>query len=599
MQLSARIHRKSLTRCWSPQEKRSAAGSFRFLLSNPPSIRLLSAASESRPRNGLVLDLLVAYSCYKWISGKDALASRNATKESLSFPLSTYLSTFPELSALKQPLAKIIDIPLTPVDHAPARQYCAFLFYLPLKPGFSPKQAFDILHEGLHRTFVQLPWLSGRILPQTPDTEGYRPGQLVIRHGPVDTNGPRPSQLRFNELDSDLSFDELREAAFPTGTFPDDSLRWIGFRPDVNTGPDVFMAQANFLTGGCILAAGPHHLVSDGAATVTIITLWADHCRALQSDAQLHVAPPPPETYDRNAIERMWAEHGRKPPGEGVDPGKWRLLGRPGPPGPVSDEASGETAAPTTSTAMKSAMKSAIFYVPAAKFEALHRDCADAGPGITGTDALVALAWRSILRARQVAALKEAEPMGDIGNAESWAGLAVMVDGRGYFKSEWLTPNYLGNLTCINLAVLPLAQLTSPPELSLGAIARTIREGVNSITTESLMDAYALARGVANYKQLAYADSRLDAAGLLMSPLLGLPVSSMSFGDGVFGNNGSPEAMRPPMDWLNGTTRACFFLPILSGRGVEILLNMFDEEMDLLLADHEFTKYAMFLADRC
>ncbi|SPO04421.1 uncharacterized protein DNG_07106 [Cephalotrichum gorgonifer] len=487
-------------------------------------------------------------------------------------------------------MAETIDIPLTPVDHAPSRQYCAFLFYIPLKPGIKPRQAFGILQEGLHRTFVQLPWLSGRIWRQSPDAPGYRPGQLVLRHGPVAPDGEWPSQLRFNELDSSVSFDELRDAAFPTNSFPDDSLRWIGFRPDVNEGPDVFMAQANFIPGGCILAAGPHHLASDGAAAITIATLWADHCRELQSNSPVPVLAPASETYDRTFLDRTWAAHGQRESGEGVDPSNWRLLGRPGPPEPVPE--------PTNEEEQPSAgrsMKSSIFYVPAAKFSALHKACAQAGEGITATDALVALLWRSNVRARRKIALQANTPTGDISDPQAWAGLAAMVDGRAYFKPEWLPPDYLGNLTCINLALRPIAELVSP-ELSLGDVARSIREGANTVTVQSLMDAYALARDVPDYDRLAYSDLRLDSAGLLISPLVGLPVRGMNFGS-IFGNGGCPEAMRPPMAALNRTTRTCFMLPRLEGGGVEVLLNMFEEEMEVLMQDKEFTEYAMFLAD--
>lgn len=487
----------------------------------------------------------------------------------------------------------MIEIPLNAVDHTPARQYCAFQFYLPLKPEVSPLQAFATLQEGLHRAFVQLPWLSGRIWLQSPNSSGFRPGQLAIRHELVATDGPLPSQIQFNELDSAATFDELREAAFPTNTFLDDSLRWAGFRPDVNSGPEVFMAQANFIPGGCILAAGPHHLASDGAAAITIISLWAEHCRGLQSMPLLPVVPPPLESYDRGLLERMWDEHAQRKSVESVDPGNWRLLGRPSPPGLVSEVISSSEESPTLPGR---AMKSAIFYVSAAKLVALHQDCAHAGPGITATDALVALIWRSNLKARQAIALQATTATGGISDPESWAGLGVMVDGRAYFKSEWLPPNYLGNLTCVNLVALPLKLLASP-ELSLGAIAGNIREGANLITTESMMDAYTLSRSVPDYNGLAYADAPLDGTGLLVSPLLGLPTNSINFGEGVFGNEGSPEAMRAPMDWLNKTTRVCVILPKFSGGGVELMLNMFEEEMEMLRQDREFIKYAMFLVD--
>jgi hypothetical protein len=38
--------------------------------------------------------------------------------------------------------------------------------------------------------------------------------------------------------------------------FEDSELIWAPFMPDINTGPEVFVAQANFIPGGCILTSG-------------------------------------------------------------------------------------------------------------------------------------------------------------------------------------------------------------------------------------------------------------------------------------------------------------------------------------------------------
>lgn len=90
------------------------------------------------------------------------------------------------------------SIPLGPFDHSPPRNYTASITYIPLKSTQSYEAAFQVLQEGLHRTFIQLPWLNGKVYRQAPDTPGWRPGQLEIRHELVEINGPRPSQLRFN-----------------------------------------------------------------------------------------------------------------------------------------------------------------------------------------------------------------------------------------------------------------------------------------------------------------------------------------------------------------------------------------------------------------
>ncbi|ROT41105.1 hypothetical protein SODALDRAFT_396768 [Sodiomyces alkalinus F11] len=505
-----------------------------------------------------------------------------------------------------------LHIPLTPLDHAPPGNYSCSLSYLPLQPGVSPKQAFQLLQEGLHRTFVQLPWVAGRVWPQTPGTPGYRPGQLEIRYSPVDSHGPRPYQIKFNELKTTKTYDELKDEAFPTDSFPDESLIWAPFMPDINKGPEVLVAQANFIPGACLLTAGMYHKATDGIGGVRIFTLWAEHCRALQFPGPGELptpVPPGPASMDRSLLDKTWAKEQTGKSVEEIDPGNWRLLGLAPPSAstPTPDSAEEDDAAPAPVEKVNGdakeepqpeetrTLKSAIFYVPPRKFVALQRECAKGGDGISGTDAIVALIWRCVLKARAKAARQSGKTTGDITNPDALSILAVTVDGRPYFSSS-LPPDYMGNLTCINLSAMPLSALTSP-ETGLPAVARTIRDGANSVTTANLLDAYALARSVPDFAHLSLQNASLDSTTLLVSPLLTYPTNLLSFGDELFGNGGFVEALRMPMYSFNRMTRLCLVLPKLAAGGVEFLLNLFEEEMDVFLKDPEFKKYAMFLAN--
>jgi trichothecene 3-O-acetyltransferase len=112
-----------------------------------------------------------------------------------------------------------IHIPLTPMDHTVPKAYYQGAFYLPLKSDVNPTEAFDLLHEALHRTFAHLPWLSGRVYPQARKTFGWRPGQIEIRHEHVDIKGARPYQFKFKQLDDFISYEELKDSGFPVDTF--------------------------------------------------------------------------------------------------------------------------------------------------------------------------------------------------------------------------------------------------------------------------------------------------------------------------------------------------------------------------------------------
>jgi hypothetical protein len=498
-----------------------------------------------------------------------------------------------------------IHIPLTPLDHAPPKNYSCSLSYLPLKPTTTPQQAFSILLEGLHRTFIQIPWLSGKVYPQSPSIPTYRPGQLEIRHQPYTSQSPLPYQLKFNELKSERPYEDLKEAGFPTDAFKDEDVAWAPFMPDVPSGAEVLVAQANFIPGACILTAGTFHSASDGVGFVAVFRLWADHCFALQKGGGVEVIPPGLDSSDRGLLERIWGMEAENAGMDvkGIDPGKWTLLGLAPPSGEVEEngheeQGGGENEKDKEKEEEKGgekrgSMKSAIFYVPPIKFLKLTRECY--GPGVSGTDAIVALIWRCTLRARRAVALRQKKPIGDISDPDALAFLAMTVDGRPYF-SQSLPSTYLGNLTYINLCAMPLAHLTSP-DTSLATVAQTIRDGANSITTASVLDAYALARSVSDFGQLSLQNASLDGTAMLVSPLLTYPTHSISFGDVLFGNGGYLEALRMPMYSFNRMTRLSFVLPKLAAGGVEFLLNLFAEEMDVLLKDKEFKSFAMFLAN--
>ncbi|KAF5003308.1 hypothetical protein FDECE_10138 [Fusarium decemcellulare] len=458
-------------------------------------------------------------------------------------------------------------------------------------PGVTPESVFKVLHEGLHRTFTQLPWLSGQTWHQDPDAKDYRPGQLVIRHHHVCAAGPWPSQLVFHQFDTGETFDELREEGFPTDALPDSLPEWISFTPDVGKGPDVFKAQATFIPGGCILLAGPQHLVCDGTAAISIINLWAEHCRAIQLQSDVSATAILPAMSDRTLLAGACQARGSK---DSPDSAAWRLFGRTGPPPPVF--ATGASHAPPTPLT-EVPMKSAIFYIPADRLTLLYKNSVDGGnSGVSTTDALSALTWRSTLMARRNAALQDPHNTSDVQKQEAWAAVAIMMDGRGQLASDLLLSSYLGNLTCVNLALMPLAQLTSA-DTSLASIARLVREGAAGVNPKTLMDAYELADALPDFNRLQNADMPLDGTALQISPLLSLPASDLDFGGQLFGNGGCPEALRPPMDWFNRSVRTCFFLPKLSGGGVEVVLNLFEQEMDMLLQDPEFLEYAVHLAD--
>ncbi|CZR67866.1 uncharacterized protein PAC_17765 [Phialocephala subalpina] len=432
-------------------------------------------------------------------------------------------------------------IPLSPLDHALPGNYTCTVCYLPLKPDVSFSKAFEFLQEGLQRIFVQA--------------------------------GGQDSAKSAGFI---LGYDELRDSGFPIDTFDDAFLTWFPFFSDTNDGPDVFVAQANFLPGGGILAASMHHLASDGTALYTILKLWADHCNSLQSENSQQPEPPAPESPDRSLLDSIWAKEVKEKSMDNIDPETWTVFAAVIPANRV--------------------LKSAIFYISPANLAVLHSECDRERSRVSENDLVCALIWRSMPKARTGAARVSAgsdASKSDASKSDESAHLGMSFDARPNFGQS-VPPSYLGNLAMLHHSRMPFSCLTAP-ETSISIVARIIRETANSITTAMLLDAYTLERGVLGYESLVFRPTGIDGSTTLISSLLMLPIYDASFGDFIFGNKGMPEAVRPLMGPLNCWTRIGFVLPRKTSGGVEFAVTLFDGELELLGEDKGFSKYAMLL----
>jgi len=97
--------------------------------------------------------------------------------------------------------------------------------------------------------------MNGKVHRQSPDTPGWRPGQLEIRYNPdvENTDKPKCPQLHFNELKSEAPYDDLKARGFPLDVFTDEDVLWIPLSYVNSTisdeGVEVVAAQANFMPG--------------------------------------------------------------------------------------------------------------------------------------------------------------------------------------------------------------------------------------------------------------------------------------------------------------------------------------------------------------
>jgi trichothecene 3-O-acetyltransferase len=495
-------------------------------------------------------------------------------------------------------MSSTVRVPLSVLDHIWPSNYPASSWYIPLKDGVTPQEAFSALKDGLRLTFKQLPWLSGKLYHQAPSTPGWRPGQIEIRYEPEDLEGdsaPLP-QFRFkiiNESESLMTYDEIRECGFPMDAFSDDDLLWGEhiYVPDEESGAYCVKIQANFIQGAVILCGGINHKVCDGTAEFDIWRVWAANCDALQSGCTPIL--PDPMSSDRSLIERIWAtESTYSQPEHMMQPNSWTLLSMD-PPGVPRPTPGGTYTIPSTKH-----MQAFMFYLSPEKFAALHKHCVEKGgaaSSISAVDALTALIWRSLLRARRTAARDSGRASeADLNEAE--AKLQIMHDGRpGLSRRNAVPSPYLGNLAFMNDCVLPLAQLTGS-EMSVADIALAIREVANAATPDAMLDACTIARRLHDLSDLEVKISPLRGYDLILSPIIMVDVDDVRWGGNVFASGGKPDGLRPHMDAFNKGARLCFSMPRQKGSGASFIANMYPDELEALLEDEEFGEYAMYLS---
>jgi Transferase family len=588
-----------------------------------------------------------------------------------------------------------VEVPLSPLDLMPPKVYAQFLICLPLAQKATAKDVQESLQLSLATTFDQLPSFSGRLFPRPKGTEGWRPGHLHIVHSQpwdVECSRAEPRQLKTRDLSGTIDYGELKEFGFPLSMLSDQELLGAPFMPSLTEGPDVLMAQASFVKGGCLLAVAVHHSVADGVGVTNLMRIWAANFKNITTPPSKSVngligkanTPAagqaskiviPPDVHDRELLQRVWEEDSAQRKGDQLCKEAWSLLGLD-PEGSntafvariilntilsrlsfiallvaefVIDfihralvsvsaympenkpnvgkrlEVNGSATSPTAesldttpNTSMdreKQAavssftktlrvtvaqrtrgMKSSIFYISPQNLIKLKAAVSGSSKSsgedklstISSNDALLAFFWRAMMQARVNAVHAVAT------SPDETALLQTTVDGRVDFSAK-VPALYLGNVALINSIYMLLSEVTHP-DTSLHEIAVKIRAATTKVNRETVHDAFALAADMPNYTNLTYAFTTLGGSAVLITSLLGLSLDSIEFGEMMFGTRaGRPDALRPLMGGFNSAFRVCMILPRTSSGGVQLLASLFDDEMEELLKNEEFGRFATFL----
>ncbi|KAJ4287822.1 hypothetical protein N0V90_012526 [Kalmusia sp. IMI 367209] len=240
--------------------------------------------------------------------------------------------------------------------------------------------------------------------------------------------------------------------------------------------------QLTFFRGGCTIGWAVHHQLSDGACFEQFMTLWADNSRAA---AQGTAFPPTQFEFSKSGsithslpiipykpIEKTLDIKGSPLEAERPSPARWEQIKDSFP------ELTEEPAAPLPEGFVFPEVVSTMWHFPKKKVEQLKAETmAQVGEGkwISTYDAIMALMWQSVTRAR----LDFLKPDH---NAHSVLGHMVDIRKKIGFSGRFIgitsLPPQCGPLT--------IKELVDPANHA--KVASTVRSSINSLTPEYMAD---------------------------------------------------------------------------------------------------------------
>jgi hypothetical protein len=273
-------------------------------------------------------------------------------------------------------------------------------------------------------------------------------------------------------------------------------------------------------------------------------------------------------------------------------PELWKLLGLDREDNMTSRP--GALSTPTVIPAARPSMPGMRTVVFAFSRPAAARLKADATPlhetrWISTKDAITALIWRSVMRARFPDATNSPNSTKEGGAGDPKARVNVPVNGRSLFQPE-LPPSYINNVIFHCTTEMPLSQVVGSE--TLAPLASTIRRGIDIIKSDvSLVrDAAILAASIPDVGSLVSAFKDFLRSELATSSWVDFPFYDVDFGPAL----GRPDLIRIPRgQW----TEFCVLGPRKPNGDVEVFISLQGDQMERFLVDTEFQKYASFVCE--
>ncbi|ODM16069.1 hypothetical protein SI65_08503 [Aspergillus cristatus] len=412
----------------------------------------------------------------------------------------------------------------------------------------SDSAIINTLTNGLERLTASFPWIAGQVINEgaSEDNTG------VFKIKPLE----KIPLLVVKDLRNDPSIptmDGLRQAEFPMSMLDEEIICPCRTLPLPGTFDEfpVFLVQANFITGGLLLSVVAEHGAMDMTGQGQIIRLMSKACRNEPfTDEEVKTGNLP----RHNIIPLLDSSY---EPGPELSHQIIKLP--PTPPAP-----------PAKSTW-------AYFSFQPSSLAALKTLAIETLPSgyISTDDALTALIWQSITRARLPRL-----------NSETNTTFARAIDVRRFLFIPQTYPGLIQNMTYHTSA---LQNLVHEP---LGVVASWLRAAVDPETSTLGYDSRALATfltRVADKTVFLFSAGMDLSSDLMLSSWASVGCYDLDFGLGV----GCPEAVRRPR--FDPFESLVYLMPRSPGGEITAAVCLRDEDMERLRVDGEFMRYARYI----
>lgn len=453
---------------------------------------------------------------------------------------------------------------LSPLDQIMPRVYVRLILCLP-SPGSSEEDhgiIFSALEKGLQNTLAEIPYLGGVVV------EGKdKSGKVHIAPGP----GVMLRLKTFGD-DANMSYQKWKDSHFPLSCL--DGLKAPVDLIPLESNSPVMAAQVNILQDGVLLAIGIHHSAMDAAGYATVLKTWASNTKSnFPSDGTSGDEAAKPtslpklasNSLDRNPLMKASTAADVDRQADIKNYPQYKLEPTPPPAKDTED-------APIAPTFTLPPMARTLFYFAAPKLAALKFSASPSSSFVSTNDALCALLWSSIARARTWPdnATEGQEPPSSL--------LGFAVDGRRRLSPP-LPPTYLGNVNIYASARLPVSTLSKTTELN--SIAPAIRAANAELDNDRIQDVIALVNSLANVTDLKPGFNSFLGPDLAITSWRDMGLIGLDWGAGI----GKIEAVRFPETGFDGL---CIILPALADGGLEVVVGLEECAMERLKGDETF-----------